>query len=44
VTVKLHLYPGTFHGSGLVQHAAVSKREIAENTAVLARALRVEPG
>ncbi|MBW0092459.1 alpha/beta hydrolase [Pseudonocardia sp. KRD-184] len=39
VTVELHLFPGTFHGSGLARHAAVSQREHAEATAVLARAL-----
>ncbi|WP_370941833.1 alpha/beta hydrolase [Amycolatopsis sp. cg5] len=41
VTTELHLFPGTFHGSSLVQHAAVSKREVAEAIAVLGRALGV---
>ncbi|WP_245839687.1 alpha/beta hydrolase [Mycobacterium aquaticum] len=39
VTVELHLFPGTFHGSALVQHAAISQREQAELIAVLRRAL-----
>jgi hypothetical protein len=39
VTVELHLFPGAFHGSGLVEHAAVSQRESAEALAVLRRAL-----
>ena len=39
VTVELHLFPGTFHGSGLVQHAAITRREMAEETAVLRAAL-----
>jgi acetyl esterase/lipase len=39
VTVELHLFPGTFHGSGLVAHAAVSQRETAESIAVLRQAL-----
>jgi acetyl esterase/lipase len=39
VTVELHLFPGTFHGSGLAQHAAISQREGAEMTAVLRQAL-----
>lgn len=39
VTVELHLFPGTFHGSAVVQHAAVSQREQAEMLAVLRRGL-----
>ena len=39
VTVELHLFPGTFHGSGVVQHAAIIQRERAEARSVLARAL-----
>jgi acetyl esterase/lipase len=33
VHVELHIFPGTFHGSGLIAHAAVSRRakEEAEN-------------
>ncbi|SHM22323.1 alpha/beta hydrolase [Cryptosporangium aurantiacum] len=41
VSVELHLFPGTFHGSGLVWTAEVSKREAAEGLAVLRKALRV---
>lgn len=41
VTVELHLFPGTFHGSMLAVHAAVSKREAVEQLAVLGRALNV---
>jgi acetyl esterase/lipase len=39
VTVELHLFPGTFHGSGLAPHAAVSRRESAETIGVLRQAL-----
>jgi acetyl esterase/lipase len=39
VTVELHLFPGTFHGSALVQHAAITQRELAEQMAVLRQAL-----
>jgi acetyl esterase len=39
VSTELHVFPGTFHGSGLVQHAAVSKREVAESVVVLRKAL-----
>lgn len=39
VTVELHLFPGTFHGSAAVAGAAISIRERAEEIAVLARAL-----
>jgi acetyl esterase/lipase len=39
VSVELHLFPGTFHGSALIQHAAISQREQAETTAVLRQAL-----
>ncbi len=39
VSVELHLFPGTFHGSGLVEHAAVSQREATEAITVLRRAL-----
>jgi acetyl esterase/lipase len=44
VTVELHLFPGTFHGSRMVQQATLTRRETAEATAVLARALGMEPG
>lgn len=40
VPVELHLFPGTFHGSVLVTHAAVSQRENAERLAAFAAALR----
>lgn len=39
VSVELHLFPGTFHGSMLIQDAAISKREEAEKIAVLRQAL-----
>ncbi|GAA3524058.1 alpha/beta hydrolase [Amycolatopsis ultiminotia] len=42
VPTELHLFPGTFHGSGLIRHATVSRREAAELRAVLARVLGVE--
>jgi acetyl esterase/lipase len=43
VLAELHLFPGTFHGSGLmVRHPRVSQQQRAERHAVLARALRVE--
>jgi acetyl esterase/lipase len=38
--VELHLFPGTFHGSKAVASAEVSKREMAEQVAVLRQALR----
>ena len=44
VPVELHLFPGTFHGSALVEGAAVSRRQRAEELAVLRRALEVPPG
>jgi len=40
VQVELHQYPGTFHGSGLVAGAAVSKRANAEMMGALVRGLR----
>jgi acetyl esterase/lipase len=39
--VELHLLPGTYHGSRLVPQAAISQRELAEEVAVLRRALLV---
>ena len=39
VSVELHSYPGTFHGSALVPEAAVSKRGAAEVLACLGRRL-----
>ena len=40
VSVELHAFPGTFHGSGLVTTAAVSRRAAWEQADVLQRALR----
>jgi acetyl esterase/lipase len=39
VSVELHLFPGTFHGSALIHTAAISQREQAEGVAVLRQAL-----
>ncbi|MBL7489948.1 alpha/beta hydrolase, partial [Frankia sp. AgW1.1] len=39
VPTELHLFPGTFHGSGIVGQAAISQCERAEAKAVLAKAL-----
>ncbi len=39
VPVELHVFPGTFHGSALVEQAWVSRRESAEAITVLRRAL-----
>ena len=39
VSVELHSYPGTFHGSGLLPTASVSKRGAKEVVESLARAL-----
>ena len=35
VTVELHLFPGTFHGSMLIRDAAISRREADEAIVVL---------
>ncbi|WP_055476476.1 alpha/beta hydrolase [Gordonia sp. HS-NH1] len=40
VSVELHSFPGTFHGSGLVAAAEVSKRATAEAFGALRRGLR----
>ena len=40
VPVELHQYPGTFHGSGLVTTATVSRRANAEMLDALVRGLR----
>ena len=40
VTVELHSYPGTFHGSAMLPTAAVSKRSAQEVMGSLERALR----
>jgi acetyl esterase/lipase len=42
VSVELHQFPGTFHGSALVTTAAVSKRAQRETAVVLRKALGVE--
>ncbi|OAA21770.1 esterase/lipase [Frankia sp. EI5c] len=44
VPVELHLFPGTFHGSGVAAHAAISRREAAEGIRVLATALGLPRG
>ena len=41
VPVELHTYPGTFHGSGIVPHAAVSRRYNQDVLGALRRGLRV---
>ena len=41
VSVELHQFPGTFHGSALVTSAAVSRRAALEASTVLRRALGV---
>ena len=38
-TVELHLFPGTFHGSALVEAAQVSRRELDEAVTVLRNAV-----
>jgi acetyl esterase len=42
VSVEIHQFPGTFHGSALVTTAEVSKRAQRESAAVLRRALGVD--
>jgi len=39
VPTELHVFPGTYHGSSMVTHPAISRREAAEEIAVLRRAL-----
>jgi acetyl esterase/lipase len=39
VSVELHAYPGTFHGSGMAAQAAVSQRSAKELTDALSAAL-----
>ncbi|GAA3566991.1 alpha/beta hydrolase [Amycolatopsis ultiminotia] len=43
VPVEVHLFPGTYHGSGAVREAAVSRRELAEEVAVLRKAVTRTP-
>jgi acetyl esterase/lipase len=42
VSVELHQFPGTFHGSALVTTAAISRRAQAESVVVLRRALGID--
>ena len=42
VSVELHQFPGTFHGSALVASAVISKRAQTESVTVLRRALGVD--
>ena len=42
VSVELHQFPGTFHGSALVTTAAISKRAQHESALVLRRALGID--
>ncbi len=42
VSVELHSFPGTFHGSGIVTGAAVTRRESAERFTVMRRALGLD--
>jgi acetyl esterase len=42
VSVEIHQFPGTFHGSALLTTAEISRRAQRENTAVLRRALGVD--
>jgi acetyl esterase/lipase len=39
VSVELHTFPGTFHGSGMAADAAVTRRETAERLVALRRGL-----
>jgi acetyl esterase/lipase len=41
VPVELHSFPGTFHGSAMIAHAAVSQRNAAEEMLALKRGLGV---
>ena len=42
VSVELHSFPGTFHGSGIATGAAVTRREGVERFTVLRRALGLD--
>jgi acetyl esterase len=42
VSVELHQFPGTFHGSALVASAAITQRAQSESLTALRRALRVD--
>ena len=39
VSTELHHYPGTFHGSGIVQAAAITRRMLTDKATALATAL-----
>lgn len=41
VAVELHTYPGTFHGSGIIPHAAVSQRYQQDVLGAVRRGLKV---
>jgi len=41
VNTELHHYPGTFHGSSLIEGAAVSRQMFADEIAALRRGLRI---
>jgi acetyl esterase/lipase len=41
VNVELHSYPGTWHGSGAIPQAPVSRRQAEEMVVVLAKALQI---
>ncbi len=40
MSVELHHYPRTFHGSTLIREAAISRRMAADLTAAVRRGLR----
>jgi hypothetical protein len=42
VPAELRHYPGTFHGSGMVETAAISRRMFADEIDALRRGLRVD--
>lgn len=43
VSVELHAYPGTFHGSSLITDAAISRRAQSDMYAAIARGLGMPP-
>ena len=43
ISVELHLFPGTFHGSLGAQGASISRRQLAEEIAVLRRVVQSPP-
>ncbi len=44
VSVELHSFPGTFHGSAIATDAAVTRREGVERMTVLRRVLGLDGG